>query len=291
MEAIPAGDGDNTTTQVALGRVELSVSDLARSLDFYQRSIGLELLASSQGQAELGTAGRAWVRLIEEPEARPSSGHTGLFHLALLLPERRDLARWLTHALAERIPLTGAADHFVSEAVYLDDPDGHGIEIYRDRPRSRWKGRVDRTMTTEPLDLQGVLVELQGERSSRYPGLPAGTTMGHVHLKVASIPETVAFYRDLLGFEVMARYGSEAVFFARNGYHHHVGANTWQSQGASPPPAGAAALQRWVLTLPNPDSRAPILERLLEAGIETGDHPEGPEVADPSGNRVVLSVA
>src|SRR5690606_19849601 len=237
----------------------------------------------------LGVEGRQLLELVEEPGARPARGYTGLYHFALLLPERADLARWLAHVARERVPLQGASDHFVSEAVYLADADGHGTEIYNDRPRSVWEGRVAERMTTLPLDVDDRFGELEDPRTEPFDGLPAGTAMGHVHLKVATIPETVAFYRDALGFEVMAVYGSQAVFFAAGGYHHHLGANTWESAGAPRPPAGSAALRHVTVVLPDTEAREQAVRRLEAAGAEVVEVAAGPMVHDPSGNAVVLA--
>jgi len=275
--------------ETTLGPVHLTVADLHRSLGYYRESIGLDVLESGSGRALLGAAGRVLLVLVEEPGARPSFGHTGLFHFALLLPERADLARWLAHAARDRVPLTGLSDHFVSEALYLRDPDAHGIEIYCDRPREIWEGKVFERMTTLPLDVDGLLGELADPETEPFAGLPAGTVMGHVHLKVASIDETVAFYRDVLGFELMARLGQQAAFLAAGGYHHHLGGNTWESAGASPPPPGTAALRHATIVLPDAAERDRVLGRLAEAGYPPADHGGDPLVHDPSGNALVLS--
>src|SRR3954468_19408105 len=181
-----------------MGAVELTVADLERTLDYWQRQIGLRVLDRSAGRASLGTDTEV-LRFVEEPGAQPDTGHTGLHHVALLLPDRPSLARWPAHAARDRVELTGLSDHFVSEAIYLRDPDHHGIEIYADRPREGWEGRVEEGMTTLPLDVSSLLGELEDPETEPFDGLPVGTTMGHVHLRVATIPETVAFYRDLLG--------------------------------------------------------------------------------------------
>ena len=227
--------------------------------------------------------------LVEEPGARPAYGYTGLFHFALLLPERVDLARWLAHAGRDGVALTGLSDHFVSEAIYLRDPDGHGIEIYWDRPREVWEGQVFERMTTLPLDVGSVLAELP-EAGEPFEQLPAGTVMGHVHLKVASIPDTVAFYRDVMGFDLMAQLGEQAAFLAAGGYHHHLGANTWESAGASPPPEGTAALRNMTIVLPEAAERDRVLGRLDEAGHAAEETDDGPLVRDPSGNALVLAL-
>jgi catechol 2,3-dioxygenase len=258
-----------------MGAVHLTVSDLRRSLEYYRRTIGLGLLEEGGGEASLGAGSTELLRLIEEPGARPADGFTGLFHFALLLPERTELARWLAHAARDRVQLTGASDHFVSEALYLRDPDHHGIELYWDRPRELWEGRVDR-MGTWPLDLDEVLRTLSGDET--FDGLPDGTTMGHVHLRVAEIDDTVRFYRDLVGFGLMAQLGPQAAFLSAGGYHHHLGGNTWESAGAAPPPPGMAALRHFTVLLPSAAERDQVAERL-----------GGEVVRDPSGNTLVLS--
>jgi catechol 2,3-dioxygenase len=270
-----------------MGPVELTVSDLGRSLDYYQRAIGLNVLEREDGRASLG--GDSELLVVDEvPGAQPAPRNTGLFHFALLVPERRELARWLAHALREQVPLTGASDHFVSEALYLRDPDAHGIEIYADRPREVWEGQVGR-MTTQPLNLENLLGELDDPRGAEFEGLPGGTVMGHVHLQVAEIPETVRFYRDVLGFDLMVAIGSQAAFLAAGGYHHHLGANTWQSAGAQPPPEGSAALRRATIVFPDTESRAEALERVRADGQEPEETAEGPVVRDPSGNSLLLA--
>jgi catechol 2,3-dioxygenase len=271
------------------GAVELTVSDLSRSLDFYERSIGLSTLERDGGRARVGSAERELLALVEEPGAPPSRGYTGLYHFALLLPQRTDLARWLAHAVRDRVPLVGLSDHFVSEAIYLSDPDGHGIEIYCDRPRDVWEGRVDVRLTTLPLDVSSLLGELADPGSEPFDALPPGTVMGHVHLKVAAIPDTIAFYREVLGFGLMAQLGPQAAFLSAGGYHHHVGANVWESRGAPPPPAGSAALRHWTIVLPDEPERERLLERLDRAGHAAQQAPAGPMAVDPSGNSVLLA--
>jgi catechol 2,3-dioxygenase len=269
--------------ETRMGPVELTVSDLGRSLDYYREAIGLGVRVQDDGHASLGGDSELLV-LHEVPGALPAPRNTGLFHFALLVPERRDLAAWLAHAIREQVPMTGVSDHFVSEALYLRDPDGHGIEIYADRPRELWEGQVAR-MTTEPLDLQNLLGELDDPEREAFEALPSGTVMGHVHLQVADIPETLRFYRDVLGFDEMASYGSQATFLSAGGYHHHVGANTWASAGAPPPPEGSAALRLVTMLLPSDEARDEVLSRVAE----TGQEPEDSIVRDPSGNSLLLA--
>ena len=275
--------------ETRMGPVELTVSDLGQSLDYYRNAIGLSVLDQAGGRASLGADGTELLVLDELPGARPAPSHTGLFHFALLVPERRELARWLAHAIRERVPMTGVSDHNVSEALYLRDPDQHGIEIYADRPRHLWEGRIGELMTTKPLDLQNLLGELEDPDTESFEGLPAGTTMGHVHLQVAAIAETIEFYRDVLGFDLVADLGGSAAFLSAGGYHHHIGANVWNSAGASPPPPGAAALRRTTIHLTDADARAAVVGRVTGAGQEAEETPDGPVVRDPSGNSLLLA--
>jgi catechol 2,3-dioxygenase len=271
-----------------MGAVHLTVADLDRSLDYYRGSIGLDVLAQGDGGATLGAGGTRLLELVEEPGAQPAPGRTGLFHFALLLPDRPSLARWLAHAVRERVRLSGASDHFVSEAIYLSDPDKHGIEIYHDRPRELWDGQVAARMGTDPLDINGLLGELDDPETEPFERQPDGTTMGHVHLQVSDIPSSIEFYRDVLGLGLMAEYGSQAAFLSAGGYHHHVGANTWRSGGAPPPEPGSAALRRFEIVLPGADARDALVERISAGGLEVEDDAAGPLARDPSGNAFVL---
>jgi catechol 2,3-dioxygenase len=260
-----------------MGLVELSVSDLDRTLAYWQDAVGLRVLSREDGTAEVG-ADAPLVRFVEEPGARPADGFTGLFHVALLVPDRASLGRFLAHAARAQIPLEGLSDHDVSEAIYLRDPDRHGIEVYADRPREQWEGRVWERMTTRPLDTGSLLAEA-GE-DAPFDGLPDGTTVGHVHLRVRDVDETVGFYRDALGMGLTAQLGRQAAFLSAGGYHHHVGANTWETLGARPAPEGTARLLGFTIVLPDADE----LERVAE--LIGGD-----AVLDPSGNPLALAVA
>jgi catechol 2,3-dioxygenase len=266
-----------------MGPVELSVSDIDRSVEYWRGVVGLRVLARQDGRASLG-AGRELVVLVEEPGARSARGYAGLYHVALLVPDRRSLARWLAHAARDGVGLEGLSDHEVSEAIYLRDPDEHGIEIYADRPRERWDGRVRELMTTRPLDVESLFAELDGPPAeAAATELPEGTVVGHTHLCVADVAATVAFYRDVLGFELMAQLGPMAAFLAAGGYHHHVGANTWESRGAPPAPAGTARLLAATIVVPDEDELARVAAR---AEVEVRDGRA--EVLDPSGNRLRL---
>ena len=287
-----AGPADGVIAAgTTMGPVHLTVSDLGQSLGYYREAIGLEVLEEGEGRGALGTGERTLLVLTEEPGAQPADGRTGLYHFALLVPERHQLARWLAHAARDQVPMTGLSDHFVSEALYLRDPDGHGIEIYWDRPREVWEGQVMERMTTLPLNVQSLLGELADPEKEPFDGLPDGTVMGHVHLRVAEIEPVVAFYRDVLGFGLMAQLGPQAAFLGAGGYHHHLGANIWESAGAPPPDAGMAGLRHATVVLPDEAERDRVVALVEEAGIgiEPGD--AGPMVRDPSGNAMLLTVA
>jgi catechol 2,3-dioxygenase len=251
-----------------IGAVRLAVRDLDAVRGFYERSIGLRELEGSEAQvARLGAdGGPALVELESAPDAPPRPpGTTGLFHLAILVPSRSDLAAALRRVGDSDWRFTGASDHLVSEALYLNDPEGNGIEIYRDRPREEWDWVGDQVrMATIPLDVQGVLSALDGAD----PGapMPDPTRIGHVHLNVAELDGTEGFYGpEGLGLDVTVRDYPGALFMSAGGYHHHVGANTWAGDGAPPPPPGALGL-RWF--------------EIVSPGAEERD------AEDPSGNRV-----
>jgi catechol 2,3-dioxygenase len=272
-----------------IGAVRLRVADLDGVRDFYERAIGLaEVPGSPENDvARLGAGGMSLIELETDPKAgeRPPRT-TGLFHLAILQPSRADLAK-AVHRIAEAgARLTGASDHLVSEALYLRDPEGNGIEVYRDRPREEWPVRDGQIqMDTLPLDLDGVLGELGG----REIGPTAdGTRMGHVHLNVADLEDTESFYAGALGFEVTVRGYPGALFVSAGGYHHHIGLNTWAGEGAPPPPQGSRGLRFYEIRVPAPDLDA-IEGRLRDAGIETERDGAGIRTSDPSGNGILLT--
>ncbi len=274
--------------ETTLGAVALTVSDLDRSKEFYERVIGLRSFDRSDGGISLGvTQAHPLVELFGDGAAPALSPRApGLYHIAILLPSRRDLAFALARLADARWPLAGGADHLVSEALYLADPDGIGIEIYRDRPRNEWiRTGGELQLASEPLDLEGVLGEIDGG-PERPPQAPAGTTVGHVHLQVASLGETENFYHRVLGFDVTVRSYPGALFLSAGDYHHHIGANTWQSAGSSPPLPGAIGLRQYEVVLENEDARERVLGRLRAADVPA----EGDLVRDPSGNRLRLAV-
>ena len=268
-----------------MGPVELSVSDLERTLEYWQNEVGLQVLArpkESDGaaRASLGVDTEL-VRFVEEPGARSARGYAGLYHVALLLPTRRDLANWLAHAGRDQVGVEGLSDHAVSEAIYLRDPDEHGIEIYADRPREQWQGRVMELMTTRPLDVESLFGDLEEPRVA----LPEGTVVGHTHLCVSEIDATVHFYRDLLGMDLMAQLGPMAAFLSSGGYHHHVGANVWESRGRPSAPEGTARLLEATI-LAEDEAELGHLAARLEREADDGRV----AVQDPSGNSLSLMV-
>lgn len=272
-----------------IGKVALTVSDIERSINFYTQSLGLVLFGRDDKTARLGAGQNEFLEVTEVHGAQYYSRTTGLYHFAILVPSRLALARVIRHLADTGTPLGGAADHLVSEALYLADPDENGIEIYRDRPRSEWRlsnGQVE--MATDPLDLDGIFSELKGTREE-WQGIDPETRMGHIHLKVADIEESIAFYCDVLGFQLMARYGPSAAFVSAGGYHHHIGMNTWEILGAPPPPPDAVGLRYYTIRLPDTAALEAVAGRLIEAGIPLEEKREGVLLRDPSKNRIVLT--
>jgi catechol 2,3-dioxygenase len=271
-----------------IGAVRLRVNDLAQAKSFYERVIGLSELESDGELVRLGPqGGPTLVELIGDPDAPPRpAGTTGLFHLALLVPSRVELARALRRVMNGGWQFTGASDHLVSEALYLRDPEYNGIEIYRDRPRDEWSivdGQMQ--MATLPLDLQGIA----GLADDSDDGMPPGTTMGHVHLQVAGLAPADNFYHRLLGLDVTVRSYPGALFMSAGGYHHHIGANTWESLNGPPPPPGATGLDSFDLVLPSADAVKGLADAAANAGSATQQQDGAVSLAEPSGARVVLT--
>jgi catechol 2,3-dioxygenase len=256
-------------------RVALRVSDVGRSADFYQRVTGLQIREEDDQRAALGDPGGGPVRLelrrAERPGPAPRRA-TGLFHTAFRYPTREQLGATLRGLVRERAPLTGASDHLVSEALYLDDPDALGIELYRDRPREQWPAPAPGArvaMDTLPLDLESVLAEPEPD------GDPAaGLDVGHVHLKVGAVDEAVRWWTEALGLDLMVQLGSQAAFLSTEGYHHDIGANTWMSASAPPEPPEGPGLDEVVLTVAGDPGLAAARERLERAGAPVA-HDDG----------------
>ncbi|PNY79836.1 VOC family protein [Deinococcus koreensis] len=272
---------------LSIGPVELSVSDLQRSVAFYGQALGMTVLEQSGNRATLGQGTTPLLRLRGHPGARPApASATGLYHFAVLLPSRADLGRWVRHVAALGIRV-GQSDHLVSEAFYLNDPDGHGIEVYRDRPRGEWRWNLDQVqMASEPIDIPGLLAEPGADQP--FTGLPDGTVMGHVHLRVGDVAASERFYRTVLGFDVVARWPG-ALFVSVGGYHHHLGLNTWQSAGGPPAPEGSARLEGVHLILPAAADVDALAGRLQAAGLAFTQNAGRLDVDDPAGNRLTFT--
>jgi Predicted ring-cleavage extradiol dioxygenase len=284
-----APPGFRMPATLQLGQVSLQVSDLARSLEYYQRVLGLRVLRQSDEDATLAAYGddAPLVHLRERRGIRPASrqGLLGLYHFAILLPDRAALGRFITH-LAELGERAGASDHFVSEALYLRDPDGLGIEVYADRPRSSWRAQGgELVMATEPLDLAAVVAAAQGEP---WTGMPAGTRMGHVHLHVADLDEASRFYHEALGLDRMVWSYPGALFLAAGGYHHHLGLNTWAGSGARPAGEQDARLLEWRISLPTAQA-ARARASLAATGRPVMPTEDGWRTTDPWGTALVVT--
>ena len=278
-----------------MGTVRLTVSELSRSRAFYEESLGLRGHLTPDGDVALGVGDeRILIELREDRAAPPRDPRaTGLFHLAVLLPSRLDLAHALRRLARSGWALDGASDHLVSEALYLSDPEGNGIEIYRDRPREDWKqSEIGPEMATLALDLRGLADELQTASGPQLQA-PGQTTIGHVHLQVSELREIERFYCELLGFDVTVRGYAGALFVSAGGYHHHLGLNTWHSAGSAPPPPGSLGLRSYEILLPGEDELERVTSHLADAGIASEpDHEHGGfRVRDPSGNAALLRAA
>ncbi|MFJ7306428.1 VOC family protein [Peribacillus frigoritolerans] len=270
-----------------VGEVSINVLDLNKAILFYQEIIGLQVLKKTDRKAVLTTDGKTPLLTLEQPaDVIPKEGRTtGLYHFALLLPSRADLSIFLRHLLQTKYPF-GAADHEVSEALYITDLDGNGIEVYSDRPSTNWRwadGEV--AMGTDPLDGNDLLKESDGEWSK----LPAGTLMGHIHLHVADLRKTEEFYMQGLGFSVVNRYGG-ALFTSTGGYHHHIGLNTWNGVGAPAPKGNSVGLNWYTLVYADEEARNKVTEQLEGIGAVVTEKEGFFAVTDPSGNEIHLVV-
>ncbi len=276
------------TRPAHVASAHLVVQDLDRVARFYREIIGLSVLESSLSGVVLGVAGAPLLMLSTSTTAQKAPRTAaGLFHNAFLVPDRPALAAWLAHAAHAGVRLDGASDHLVSEAIYLSDPEGNGIEIYRDRQPGEWTYHDDGTveMATERLDLQALYDSAPKER---FDGMADGTALGHIHLQVGDIPQADAFFRDVLGLKVMARYPG-ASFFATGGYHHHVAANIWNSRGAHIRQAGMTGLSGYRLKFNADSALQAALASLDRQEIATTRTSEGWTLRDPFGIGLTLS--
>jgi catechol 2,3-dioxygenase len=279
--------GVSIDPRTTVGAVSLVVGDLPRVRDFYESAIGLKGLEEEGDRVVLGAGAEPVVELNGVPDAPPRlPGTSGLFHMAIRVPNRAELAKTLRRVLEAGARFSGASDHLVSEALYLNDPEGNGIEIYADRPREEWpRSNGEIGMDTLPLDLDGLAAELSGPPG----GLVAeGTQMGHVHLNVGDLDAAEGFYVGVLGFDVTARGYPGALFLSAGGYHHHIGVNTWAGEGAPPPPPGSRGLRRYEIVLPDAEQLSGAEERLTGAGIDADVRDGAIELADPAGNGILL---
>ncbi|HEV3476847.1 MAG TPA: VOC family protein [Rubrobacteraceae bacterium] len=272
-----------------LGPVYLTVSDLDRSLGFYEGALGLKLHRREDGVAAMGAGGEDLLVLHEEPEARRAGRHAGLYHYALLHSSREELARTATRLISTGTYIQGASDHGISEAIYLPDPDGNGIELAADRPREAWPDLANLGWDggPKPLDMGGLLATIRGEEAR--PGIDPNLVVGHVHLHVGDVERGVAFYRDVLGFELMTFIPGAAAFVSAGGYHHHLGFNVWRGDGVGPAPAGRVGLRHWTVVLDDPKEVAAVREQVEATGIEAEEAEGGGFlVRDPWGIAVVF---
>ncbi|WP_096439029.1 VOC family protein [Alteribacter populi] len=272
-----------------VGQVDLKVEDIERSLTFYQEIIGFQVLEQTGRKAKLTADGKTTLLSIEQPEnvTPKQQQKTGLYHFALLLPNRSDLVDVVQHLLQNGYRF-GSSDHLVSEALYLSDPDGNGIEIYTDRPASIWSWKDGEVaMTVDPLDFDNLLQEAKG---GSWRGLPAGTVMGHIHLHVSELPTTEEFYHKGLGFDVVCQFGNQALFMSTGGYHHHIGLNTWAGVGAPAPPESSVGLRQFSLEYPSVEARNKVLQQLKQLQAAIFEENGVVHTQDPSGNVIQLNV-
>ncbi|TRB02281.1 MULTISPECIES: VOC family protein [Rhizobium/Agrobacterium group] len=278
------------TTPMHIGQAALRVRDLDPMIDYYRSVLGMKEVGRSARGVTLGVGSVPLLDLVHKPAADfESPTSAGLFHIAYLMPTREDLARWLVHAALRQVPLSGFADHNVSEAVYLNDPEGNGIEVYSDRPKDAWvwSGRVVK-MGTEPLDVDN-LVALTDTKTDHYEVAPAGMRIGHIHLRVGEIAAARGFYEQAVGLQPTQDARSDASFLSSGGYHHHLAVNTWNSRGAKERNATETGLDWFSLTVRNPDDLEAQKTRLRAAAYVLVEMENNVvEAIDPWGTRLRL---
>jgi catechol 2,3-dioxygenase len=275
-------------TPMRVGQVTLRVRNLDLVADYYRDAIGLTVMQRTPTGARLGAGGVPLLDLSRRANApaEPRSA-AGLYHTAFLMPTRKDLARWLVHAASNKVPLSGFADHLVSESVYLDDPEGNGIEVYADRAPENWKwDGATVAMATDPLDIDGLLT-LTNSRIPDYAGAPEGLRIGHMHLRVGDLEQADRFYGGVIGFDPTRRR-TGAAFLSSGRYHHHLGINVWQSAGAGRRDDAATGLAWFSLEVAKPELLEAQEQRLRQAGAPAAAISNGIETADPWGTKVRL---
>ncbi|PED09675.1 VOC family protein [Bacillus pseudomycoides] len=271
-----------------LDTVHLYVSNLQQSLAFYTDVLRLKVVREEEHIATLGNESNEPLLIVEEKEnALPKQrNRTGLYHFAILLPSRQDLANILLHLVQKVYPLHGGADHYFSEAIYLADPDGNGIEIYHDRQREVWRDeKGELPFVSNPLDGEGLL-----QQGNEWNGFPSGTVMGHIHLHVADLEEAKRFYVDGLGFEVTIPVRNGALFVSAGGYHHHVGLNTWQGEGVPPQMLNSVGLKYFTIVLVDEKEKEKVCENLKYIGAIATYKDGIMQVEDPFGHCIQLIV-
>ncbi|MEH7225685.1 VOC family protein [Bacillus sp. JJ1566] len=281
--------GYHTKPTTFVGHVKIKVTKLERSIQFYKEILGFDILEQTASTAKLTTDGKTSILSLVQPEdVVPKQGRTtGLYHFALLLPTKSDLANIVVHLVEKGIRF-GSSDHLVSEALYLHDPDGNEIEIYIDRDPSEWNWNGDEVdMAVDPLDFERLL-------KNSVPGkpwqMPKQTVMGHIHLHVAELKKTEEFYVKGLGMDVVNRFGGQALFLSYGKYHHHIGVNTWNGVGAPMPPKNGVGLEFYTLIFPSEEARAGMVNNLKQIGATVLEENNNIITHDPSGNQIILSL-
>jgi catechol 2,3-dioxygenase len=276
---------------VHIGAVGMMVRDLDRLTAYYRDMLGLTVQEHTRQGAVLGVGGVALLELIHRPDALPDDPReAGLYHTAFLMPTRADLARWILHAGKNRVSISGASDHDVSEAIYLDDPEGNGVEVYSDRPREQW--RRDGALIfqkTDPLDIDAIVREID-PATAAYPGAPGGLRIGHIHLRVGDIARAEAFYSGALGLD-LTRRRTGATFLSSGGYHHHVAVNVWHSHGAGIRNAKRAGLDWFAMEINDQPTMDGVKKRLDAAGVTNQPIPGGFAATDPWGTSIRFAIA
>lgn len=283
-----------------MGHVSLKISNLDNQILFYTRGLGFQLHWREGNQAGLGAGGVDLLRLTEESDLKRYRGTTGLYHFAILFPNRKELARVMARLFAIRYE-NYPTDHIMTKTTYLDDPEGNGIELYCESPEDgTWSlvngdyitRRKDGSLSNgrEPLNVNELFQNLAPEDDLEQ-GIPPETRVGHVHLHVRDIDEAVDFYHGILGFDVMGVAKAYRMgFVSAGGYHHHLGLNTWQGEGAPPPPIDAAGLKYFTVEFPDQEALNEVIARIDAAGIPSNKTDDGLLVQDPSQNGVLLSL-
>ncbi len=284
----------------SMGHVSLNVASLENQLAFYQQALGFQLHWREGDQAGLGAGGPDLLRLVEQPGFKKYRGVTGLYHFAVLFPSRRELARAMARLFALKYP-NYPTDHIMTKTTYLDDLEGNGIELYTESPEDGTWTMTNGTFETrradgswsdgrEPLDVDALFEHLKEDDRLDVP-VPPETRMGHVHLHIRDVDEALDFYHGIIGFDIMgSAKAMRAAFISAGGYHHHLGLNTWQGEGAPPPPADALGLRHFVINLPDQKALDEVIARVQKAGIAGNQTDDGLLIHDPSQNGVILAV-